>query len=225
MTQEIEQAPEFPTRWHYDAYVEGCEREIEGAKRRLQELKDLPGAEIATAQAKEMLKNAERELDRVRALDPSDDEVAAVPGLSEAQLTRAAELVNGGMTREDAEAQAIAETDGAPVEETPKEDAERTAALAAIHACKTPEEALNLIATALVTWPDDAELLALQTRAQELIAGGSSETPQPDKPLDKMNLAELCEYATKLGLSFEPKPGVAKKDVRAAIDAKLAEQA
>lgn len=50
---------EFPTEWHREAYADGCERELEGAERRIEEFTQ------RIAEAEEVKKNALAELIRI----------------------------------------------------------------------------------------------------------------------------------------------------------------
>jgi hypothetical protein len=57
---------EFPTAWHRERYISDLEREVEGAKKRLAELKELVVVDAVLDAAKDAVRNAETELDRAR---------------------------------------------------------------------------------------------------------------------------------------------------------------
>ena len=57
---------EFPTAWHRERYISDLEREVEGAKKRFAELKELDVVGHVLDAAKDAVKNAETELDRAR---------------------------------------------------------------------------------------------------------------------------------------------------------------
>lgn len=57
---------EFPTPWHRETYIDGLEREVAGAKRRIEELAETDATEQTITDAKAALENARAELARVK---------------------------------------------------------------------------------------------------------------------------------------------------------------
>lgn len=59
---------EFPTAWHRERYIADLEREVEGAERRVAELKELGDNVVASTMdaAKEAVANAKAELERAK---------------------------------------------------------------------------------------------------------------------------------------------------------------
>lgn len=57
--------PEFPSDWHQEAHIEGTQRELEGAQRRVQELKDMDARPHVIAEAEQAVENARKELKRL----------------------------------------------------------------------------------------------------------------------------------------------------------------
>jgi hypothetical protein len=57
---------EFPTPWHRESYLANLEREIEGAKLRVEELTEFGVTDDVLAAANEMVENAAAELARVK---------------------------------------------------------------------------------------------------------------------------------------------------------------
>lgn len=64
--QEFGSGREFFSEWHRDAFLEGCEREVLGAQRRLDELRATEGdTEQLERQYETMLENARAEIRRL----------------------------------------------------------------------------------------------------------------------------------------------------------------
>lgn len=57
--------PEFPTDWHQEAHIEATERELAGAERRVQELKDMDARQHIIDEAEQAVENARNELKRL----------------------------------------------------------------------------------------------------------------------------------------------------------------
>lgn len=58
-------AKEFPTDWHRQRYIEGLKNEITSLEQRVEHLGGALGNEVALAEAKDGVKAAKAELDRV----------------------------------------------------------------------------------------------------------------------------------------------------------------
>lgn len=65
---EADTDSEFATDWHRDQYTADLVREVEGAKRRLEELKETDASDAALADQQTMIDNASAELARVTKL-------------------------------------------------------------------------------------------------------------------------------------------------------------